>query len=180
MYDSRIRPKCLVDEPVNEANFTTDLLGIEPVATQLSAKYNKPPSSTYSALDSDTDCDDEHNALLVESWSAATLVTSSSTYTLADLVQEQGAYVAEALQPCSQPLTCGAPHKRAHSGSAQAAVAFPHTLGSDSSVVSRHETRETLSYGFSLKRFLDEDGGNAPWSPCNLRVSRPYAVCTAF
>jgi hypothetical protein len=167
MYDSRKRTKSLVDEPVNETNVSTDLLGVDPVATQLSAKYTKPPSSTYSALDSDTDCDDELNALLVKSWSATTLVESSSTYTLADLVREQGAYVAGALRPCSQPLTCGA----SHSGRAPR---------SDSSVVSRQETRKTLSYGTSLKRFLGEDGGNAPWSPCNLRVSLPYAVFTTF
>jgi hypothetical protein len=180
MYDSRKRTKSLVDEPVNETNVSTDLLGVDPVATQLSAKYTKPPSSTYSALDSDTDCDDELNALLVKSWSATTLVESSSTYTLADLVREQGAYVAGALRPCSQPLTCGASHSGVNSEHAQAAIGFQRAPRSDSSVVSRQETRKTLSYGTSLKRFLGEDGGNAPWSPCNLRVSLPYAVFTTF
>jgi hypothetical protein len=180
MYDSRIRPKSLVDVPVNETNVPTDLLGVEPVTTQLSAKYNKPPSSTYSALDSDTDCDDEHNALLVKSWSAETLVASSNTHTLSDLAREQGAYVAKALQPCSQPLICGAPHEVAHSERAQAEITFVQAPASDSSIVSCHKTRKTLSYGVSLKRFLDEDWGNAPWSPYNLHASLPYTFCITF
>ena len=178
MCDSRIRRKSLVDEPVNEANPPTALFGVDPVTTQFSAKYTKPPSSTYSALDSDTECDDEHNALLVKPWSTATLIASSSTYTLADLVREQGAYVAEALEPCYQPLSCGAPQKGAQSERVQAASGLPQASNFDSSVLSHYETRKTLSYGTSLKKFLDEDGGNAPWSPCNLRVSLPYAVYT--
>lgn len=180
MYDSRKQPKSLIDEAVNETNVPSDLLGVDPVTTQLFAKYTKLPSSTYSALGSETECDDELNALMAKSWSTTTLSASSSTNTLADMVREQGAYVAEALRPCSQPLTCGAPHEGSHSDRVQSASHYPRASNSNSSVVSRHETQRTLSYGTSLKRFLDEDVGNASWSPYNLRVSHSFALHTTL
>lgn len=175
MYDLHTQHTTPVHESMREPHASTDLLrGISPNApasSQLPEKYLTPLLSTHSSLSGDTEIDDELNAIMAESWSAPTCVEESSAIELEHLEQEQSAYIVQALEPCSRALSCDALKDANQPDFAQPATDRPRAAESTNLKGLRHGPNVRVTYGTSLKDFLCEDGGQAPWSVFNYRVS---------